>query len=52
MIKKLEGLTGMVVPKKIKDKMIQTSLKSRKATEEELKDAGEYFYKKINSIKA
>ena len=50
MIKKLEGLTGMVVPKKIKDKMIQTSLKSRKATEEELKDAGEFFYKKINSI--
>lgn len=50
MIEKLKGITGLVVPKKIKEKMIETSLKSRKATEEELKEAENYFIEKIKKI--
>lgn len=46
LINKLEGITGKVVPKKVKEKMIKTSLESRRATEEELIGAGNYFWKK------
>lgn len=47
MIEKLKGIKGMVVPNKIKEKMIDTSLKSRKATEEELEEAAKYFVENI-----
>ncbi|MDO5713606.1 MAG: flavodoxin family protein [Tissierellia bacterium] len=50
MVKRLEGLVGMAVPKKIKEKMITTSKNSRNATEEELEEAGEYFKNKINKF--
>ena len=50
MIEKLRGITGVVVPKKIKEKMIETSLESRKATEEELEEAARYFAESINNI--
>ncbi|MDU5100103.1 MAG: flavodoxin family protein [Peptoniphilus grossensis] len=48
MIEKLKGIKGVIVPKKIKEKMIDTSLASRKATEEELEAAADYFFEKIN----
>lgn len=51
MIEKLKGITGMVVPKKIKEKMIETSLNSRYATEEELKKASGFFMNKIKNLK-
>lgn len=47
MIEKLKGITGMVVPKHIKEKMIETSIASRYATEEELEEAGKYFRKNL-----
>lgn len=50
MIEKLKGIKGVIVPKKIKEKMIDTSLKSRKATEEELEEAARYFADRINNI--
>lgn len=50
MIEKLKGITGLVVPKKIKEKMIETSLKSRKATEEELLEAANYFAENIKQL--
>ena len=50
MIEKLKGITGLVVPKKIKEKMIETSLKSRKATEEELLKAANYFVENIKRL--
>lgn len=50
MIEKLRGITGVVVPKKIKEKMIETSLESREATEEELEEAARYFAESINNI--
>ncbi len=50
MIEKLKGITGLVVPKKIKEKMIETSLKSRKATEEELLEAANYFAENIKRL--
>lgn len=50
MIEKLKGIKGVVVPKKIKEKMITTSLKSRKATEEELLKAANYFAENINRL--
>mgnify|MGYP002714698045 CR=1 FL=1 len=50
LINKLEGITGKVVPKKVKEKMIKTSLESRRATEEELIGAGNYFLEKINRM--
>ena len=50
MIEKLKGIKGMVVPKKIKEKMIDTSLKSRVATEEELEEAAKYFRDKIDQL--
>ncbi|WP_277220770.1 flavodoxin family protein, partial [Peptoniphilus vaginalis] len=43
MIEKLKGITGLVVPKKIKEKMIETSLASREASEEELEKAAKYL---------
>lgn len=51
MIEKLKGIKGMVVPNKIKEKMIDTSLKSRKATEEELEKASNYFKQNIKCLK-
>lgn len=50
MIEKLNGFMGLAMPKKLKNKMIETSKKSRRATEEELKMAGEYFREKIKNI--
>ncbi|MET3617716.1 flavodoxin [Peptoniphilus olsenii] len=50
MIEKLRGITGLVVPKQIKEKMIETSLKSRVATEEELEQAANYFAKNIKQL--
>ncbi|KXO16445.1 hypothetical protein HMPREF3189_00730 [Clostridiales bacterium KA00134] len=50
MIEKLKGITGLVVPKKIKEKMIETSLKSREATEEELEEAARYFAENIKQL--
>lgn len=50
MIEKLKGLTGLVVPKNVKEKMIETSIASRYATEEELEEAGKYFRNKIEEI--
>lgn len=50
MIEKLRGITGLVVPKKIKEKMIKTSLKSREATEEELLKAANYFAENIKHL--
>ncbi|WP_019124520.1 flavodoxin family protein [Peptoniphilus grossensis] len=50
MIEKLRGITGLVVPKKIKEKMIETSLKSREATEEELEEAAKYFAENIKYL--
>ena len=50
MIEKLKGIKGVVVPKKIKEKMIDTSLKSREATEEELLKAANYFAENINRL--
>ena len=50
MIEKLKGITGLVVPKKIKEKMIETSLKSRKAKEEELSEAANYFAENIKRL--
>ncbi len=50
MIEKLRGITGLVVPKKIKEKMIETSLASREASEEELEEAARYFFKKLNNL--
>ena len=50
MIEKLRGITGVVVPKKIKEKMIETSLESREATEEELEEAAKYFIYKIDQL--
>ena len=50
MIEKLRGITGLVVPKKIKEKMIETSLKSRVATEEELEQAANYFAENIKQL--
>lgn len=50
MIEKLRGITGVVVPKKIKEKMIETSLESREASEEELEAAARYFADRINNI--
>ena len=50
MIEKLRGITGLVVPKKIKEKMIETSLASRKATEEELEEATKYFAENIKHL--
>lgn len=50
MIEKLKGITGVVVPKKIKEKMIETSLASRKATEEELEEAAKYFAENIKYL--
>ncbi|UHR02809.1 flavodoxin family protein [Peptoniphilus sp. GNH] len=50
MIEKLKGITGLVVPKKIKEKMIETSLKSREATEEELLKAANYFAENIKQL--
>lgn len=51
MIEKLKGIKGMIVPNKIKEKMIDTSLKSRKATEEELEKASNYFKQNIKCLK-
>ncbi|KXB70763.1 hypothetical protein HMPREF1864_00915 [Peptoniphilus sp. DNF00840] len=50
MIEKLRGITGLVVPKKIKEKMIETSLKSREATEEELLKSANYFAENIKQL--
>ncbi|SUB74278.1 flavodoxin family protein [Peptoniphilus indolicus] len=50
LIEKMRGFTGAIVPKKIKEKMIQTSIESRHATEEELQEAADYFYEKLNKI--
>ena len=50
MIEKLKGIKGVVVPNKIKEKMIDTSLKSRKATEEELEEAAKYFAENIKYL--
>lgn len=50
MIEKLKGITGLVVPKKIKEKMIETSLASRYATDEELEEAANYFYEKLINL--
>ncbi|MBU5669441.1 flavodoxin family protein [Peptoniphilus sp. MSJ-1] len=50
MIEKLKGITGMVVPKHVKEKMIETSIASRYATEEELEEAGKYFKEKIEEF--
>lgn len=50
MIEKLRGITGLVVPKKIKEKMIETSLASREASEEELEEAANYFYEKLINL--
>lgn len=50
MIEKLKGIKGVVVPKKIKEKMIDTSLKSREATEEELLKAANYFAENIKQL--
>lgn len=50
MIEKLKGITGMVVPKHVKEKMIETSIASRYATEEELEEAGKYFRNKIEEV--
>lgn len=47
MIEKLKGIKGVIVPNKIKEKMIETSLKSREATEEELEEAAKYFVENI-----
>lgn len=52
LIEKMRGFTGMIVPKKIKEQMIQAGLNSRVATEEELLSASEYFKKNIvNTMK-
>lgn len=51
MIEKLKGIKGVIVPKKIKEKMITTSLKSRKATEEEIEEAAKYFKQNIKCLK-
>ncbi|WP_277218895.1 hypothetical protein [Peptoniphilus vaginalis] len=51
MIEKLKGITGLVVPKKIKEKMIETSLASREATDEELEEAADYFAVRLNKYK-
>lgn len=50
MIEKLKGIKGVIVPKKIKEKMITTSLKSREATEEELLKAANYFAENIKHL--
>lgn len=50
MIEKLKGITGLVVPKKIKEKMIETSLESREASKEELEEAARYFADRLNNI--
>lgn len=50
MIKKLQGITGAVVPKKVKEKMIETSLASRNATDEELENVANYFLEKIENL--
>lgn len=50
MIEKLRGITGLVVPKQIKEKMIETSLASREASEEELEEAARYFADRLNNI--
>lgn len=51
MIEKLKGITGLVVPKKIKEKMIETSYASRYATDEELEEAADYFAVRLNKYK-
>lgn len=50
MIEKLKGIKGVIVPKKIKEKMIETSLESREATEEELEEAANYFAENIKHL--
>jgi len=50
MIEKLKGITGVVVPKHVKEKMIETSLESRNATEKELQKAAEYFKNHLENI--
>ena len=50
MIEKLKGITGLVVPKKIKEKMIETSYASRYATDEELEEAADYFAENIKQL--
>ena len=37
-------------PKKIKEKMIETSLASREASEEELEAAADYFFEKLINL--
>lgn len=51
MIEKLQGITAIIMPKKLRQKMIDTSLKSRYATNEELEKAGQYFKEKIEKMK-
>lgn len=50
MIEKLKGIKGVIVPKKIKEKMIDTSLASREASEEELEEAANYFAENIKHL--
>lgn len=50
MIEKLKGIKGVVVPNKIKEKMIDTSLASREASEEELEEAAKYFAENIKYL--
>lgn len=47
LIKKMEGLTGKIVPPSIKKKMVESGLNSRVATKDELKNASEFFKERV-----
>lgn len=50
LIEGLKGLKAIIVPRKVKDKMIEASINSRYATDDELMQSFNYFYKRIRDL--
>ena len=51
LLKKMEGFSSKIIPKSIRNQMVQTGKESRCATKEELKEAGNYFFKQVENLK-
>ncbi|MDO5713270.1 MAG: flavodoxin family protein [Tissierellia bacterium] len=50
LIKHLEGFSGKVIPKGLREKIIESGRKASEATEEELEEAARYFLKNIKEL--
>ena len=50
LIDKMKGFTAKIIPAHIRDQMVETGIKSRYATKEELDEASNYFLEKVKTL--